>query len=286
VSRPSFSICACIAAAVLYSIPARAAEKSPVEVIEDNSFFIEEAYNQEAGVVQHVFTAAYNNDSRRRGWSFSFSQEWPLFSEDHQLSYTIPSFHVREGDDRIYGLGDISVSYRYQALEEGDLKPAFAPEFGLILPSGSRGRGTGDGVLGYEWTLPFSKKLAPGFAAHANFSLTYLPRVRSRLGGSTGPLSPRRSLVSYRLGASGVVALFPRFHLMLEWIGDFEESIDDAGRGVREFKPIISPGFRAAVLNEEKLQVVVGAAAPIGLNRKADNQGVFLYLSIEHSFYD
>jgi hypothetical protein len=40
------------------------------------------------------------------------------------------------------------------------------------------------------------------------------------------------------------------------------------------------------MLNEEKLQVVVGAAAPIGLNRKADNHGVFLYLSLEHSFYD
>jgi hypothetical protein len=32
--------------------------------------------------------------------------------------------------------------------------------------------------------------------------------------------------------------------------------------------PIISPGFRAAVVNQEKLQIVVGAAAPIGLNRK------------------
>jgi hypothetical protein len=49
--------------------------------------------------------------------------------------------------------------------------------------------------------------------------------------------------------------------------------------------PILSPGFRAAVVNEEKLQVVVGAAAPIGLNRKADNFGALLYLSIEHNFY-
>jgi hypothetical protein len=118
-------------------------------------------------------------------------------SEDHQLSYTIPSFHVREGGDRIYGLGDISVGYRYQVVEEGDSKPAFAPEFSLILPSGNRDRGTGDGVLGYEWTLPFSKKLNARFAAHANVGLTYLPRVRARLDGTTGPLPPRRSLVSY-----------------------------------------------------------------------------------------
>jgi hypothetical protein len=38
-------------------------------------------------------------------------------------------------------------------------------------------------------------------------------------------------------------------------------------------------------VNEEKLQVVVGAAAPIGLTRKADNYGALLYLSIEHGFH-
>jgi hypothetical protein len=71
---------------------------------------------------------------------------------------------------------------------------------------------------------------------------------------------------------------------MLEWVGEFEQDIDDSGKVKREFQPVISPGFRAAVVNEEKLQVVIGAAAPIGLNRKADNYGAFLYLSIEHDF--
>jgi hypothetical protein len=54
VRQPSFSICAFIAAAVLYSIPAHAAEKSPVEVIEDDSFFIEKACNH---LVQTVYPA-------------------------------------------------------------------------------------------------------------------------------------------------------------------------------------------------------------------------------------
>jgi hypothetical protein len=54
VRQPSFSICAFIAAAVLYSIPAHAAGKSPVEVIEDHSFFIEKAYNH---LVQTVYPA-------------------------------------------------------------------------------------------------------------------------------------------------------------------------------------------------------------------------------------
>jgi hypothetical protein len=42
-------------AAVLYSIPARAAEKSPIEVIEDHSFFIEEAYNRSRRGAAHLY---------------------------------------------------------------------------------------------------------------------------------------------------------------------------------------------------------------------------------------
>jgi hypothetical protein len=72
---------------------------------------------------------------------------------------------------------------------------------------------------------------------------------------------------------------------MMEWLGIFEQSINDLGRRERAFKPTISPGLRAAVINEEKLQVVIGAASPIGLNHKADNHGAFLYLSIEHDLF-
>jgi hypothetical protein len=259
------------------------AEERPIDVIEDNSFLIEEAYNQEPGVVQHIFNAVYNNDSRRRGWAFSFTQEWPVFSQDHQLSFTVPSYQIVEGADRVYGVGDLLLNYRYQALEEGDLQPAFAPRFSLILPTGSRDRGTGNGVVGYQWNLPFSKKLASRVALHANFGLTYSPNVRAPM--ASGRLSPRRSLVSYNTGASAIFAILPRLHLMMEWLGIFEQSINDFGRRERAFKPTISPGFRAAVINEEKLQVVVGAASPIGLNRKADNHGAFLYLSIEHDLF-
>jgi len=261
------------------------AAERPIDVIEDNSFLVEEAYNQEAGVVQHIFTGTYNNDSRRRGWTFSFTQEWPVFSQDHQFSYTIPSYHFHDGADRIYGIGDILLNYRYQALVEDEVKPAFAPRFSLILPTGSRRRSTGNNVVGYQWNLPFSKKLASRLAMHANLGITYLPHVRALLDAGTGELSPRRSLVSYNVAASGIFALLPRLHLMLEWVGNFEESLNDTGRPVHAFKPVLSPGLRAAVVNEEKLQVVVGASAPIGLTRKADNYGAFLYLSIEHNFY-
>jgi hypothetical protein len=256
----------------------------PIDVIEDNSFLIEEAYNQEPGVVQHVFTAQYNNDSRRRGWEFIFTQEWPIFSQDHQFSYTIPSYHLVENGDRQHGIGDILLNYRYQLFEEGDIQPALAPRFSLILPSGSRRRGTGDGVVAYEWQLPVSKKVTGQLGLHANFGLTYLPNARAVLGNGGG-LSSKHSLVSYNIGASAVYAVLPRLHFMMEWLGNFEESIDDNGKAERSFKPVLSPGLRAAIVNQPKLQIVTGAAAPIGLNRKAENYGVLLYFSVEHELF-
>jgi hypothetical protein len=275
-----------ITALVIYSSPenlAAAQKERPIDVIEDNSFLTEEAYNQEPGSVQHIFTAHYINDSRRRGWEFSFTQEWPIFSQNHQFSYTIPSYHLVENGDRQNGLGDVLLNYRYQLLEEDETKPAFAPRFSLILPSGSRRRGTGDGVVGYEWGLPFSKKVTGQLALHANFGLTYLPNVRAPLG--SGGLSSEHSLVSYNLGASAIYAVLPRVHLMLEWLGDFEESIGDNAKPKRSFKPVLSPGLRAAIVDRPMLQIVAGAAAPIGLKRKAENHGAFLYLSIEHDLF-
>jgi len=53
------------------------AQKDPVEVMAENSFLIEEAYNQEPDEVQHVFAVFYSNDKRQRGWTFVFTQEWP-----------------------------------------------------------------------------------------------------------------------------------------------------------------------------------------------------------------
>ena len=106
-----------------------------------------------------------------------------------------------------------------------------------------------------------------------------LVREVALLGGDVDTLVPDN------VGAREIFFVFSRFHLMLEWVGELEESINDAGQTTSAFQPVISPGFRAAVINEEKLQVVVGAAAPIGLNRQADNYGALLYLSIEHKLF-
>jgi len=274
-----------LAVLTLFSgVMARAAEPRPIDGFSDHSFLVEEAYNQERGEVQHTFNAVYGNDFRRRGWSFNFEQEWWLFTEDHQVAFSIPFSHLREEGEKQRGVGDILIEYRYQLTEEGPNIPAVAPKFGLILPTGNRDKGTGNGVVGYEWSIAASKKVASRLALHANLGLTYLPKVRVPLDDDQR-LSPKRSLVSYDLGASVVFALSSDVHMLLEWVGEFEEEINGRGRKERAFKAILSPGIRAAVVNKAGLQTVVGVGFPIGVTRPADNYGVFLYFSVEHKLF-
>jgi Putative MetA-pathway of phenol degradation len=261
------------------------AQDRPIDGIEDNSFFIEEAYNQEEGVVQHIFTFLYTNDPEHRGWASSFTQEWPFFSENHQLSFTIPWTHLRDSGQQQNGIGDMLVNYRYQLLKETNRIPAFAPRFSLIVPTGNRDKGTGDGVVGFQWNLPFSKKVSSLIAVHANLGLTYLPHVRVPLDLPGNPLSPKRSLVSYNLGASAIYAVTSRVNLMLEWVGIFDQSLDDQGKRSTQFETILSPGIRGSVIDKENFQSVIGLALPVGLNGAAPNYGVFMYLSLEHKLF-
>src|SRR5262245_48740936 len=53
--------------------------------IQDNSFLLEEAYNQEPGVVQHISFFTYAAESE--AWLYAFTQEWPAPGDArHQLS--------------------------------------------------------------------------------------------------------------------------------------------------------------------------------------------------------
>src|SRR5690348_18415661 len=57
--------------------------------IQDNSFLIEEAYNQDRGVVQHISTFQRSGDA----WTYSFTQEWPVGGIRNQLSYSLALIH-------------------------------------------------------------------------------------------------------------------------------------------------------------------------------------------------
>lgn len=250
-----------------------------VDGILDNSFLVEEAYNQEAGVVQHIFTARYGLDRQpgpdSENWEFAFTQEWPLFSQTHQLSYTVPYSFVRGGGQPDDGVGDVLLNYRYQAWFDEHTLRAFAPRFSLILPTGDERRGFGEDTLGYQANLPFSTALGDKAFVHLNAGTTFLPDAASAGG---------RDLWHFNLGASAIYAATRDLHFLVEWIGEWNET-PQVGSSLRhEFTSVISPGLRKAFNFDGGVQVVAGVATPIGLTGSAPDYGVFLYLSFEHSF--
>jgi hypothetical protein len=258
--------------------PMLAAEDTrPVSGIMDNSFLVEEAYNQEAGVVQHITTAAYSRD-RATGesrWDFSFTQEWPFLSQRHQLSYTLPYGRVHSGGSTVRGLGDVLLNYRYQAIFDEKTLMAFAPRVSLVVPSGNVDRGLGDGSTGVQVNLPFSTTIGDRWFVHLNAGTTMLPNADSADGAA---------LRHYNAGASVIYAATLTTHAMLEFVTTWPQQFDRPGRSNRRPEVILSPGLRHAINRPHDLQIVLGLAAPIGLSRPAPDYGVYLYASFEHPF--
>lgn len=259
-------------------LPARltAGDRAAARGIQDNSFFIEEAYNQEANVVQHIFnfvwTAAERGADHERGWSFAFTQEWPVFSQAHQFSYTVPYSVIDTNGESDDGPGDVKLNYRFQVVEESAAQPAFAPRVSLVAPTGDERNGFGSGEVGFEVNFPASKVVSDRWTVHGNAGMTIFPDIDDR------------SLVNYNLGASAIYAVNRDLNLMIELVYISEEGIAEAGRLKRDEAVIVSPGIRHALNLDNDLQVVVGLSIPIGLTDDAPDYGVFLYLSLEHPF--
>lgn len=265
--RSLSAVCVCQILA-LHSITVEA-EESPQ--ISDNSFLIEEAYNQEAGVVQHI-----SSFFRQRGgaYLFSFTQEFPLFSEKHQLSYTIPAGRNEEGHG---GIGDIFLNYRYQLVNGEQL--ALAPRLSLLLPTGDERRGLGFGGPSIQLNLPLSAKLGSEFAAHTNAGLTYTPRAR-------GAGDARMNTLGHNLGQSIIWLAHPRFNVLIEAVWFRQETVTAANSRERRDDYLINPGVRWSYNFANGLQIVPGIAFPIGVGSSSGQRGVFFYLSFEHPFTD
>ena len=83
--------------------PPAPAPPTPFEIL-DNSFLVEEAFNQEARIFQNIFGFFRAKD----GWDLAFTQEWPIRSQAHQFSFTLP--FAGAGGQR--GIGDVMINYR------------------------------------------------------------------------------------------------------------------------------------------------------------------------------
>jgi hypothetical protein len=249
-----------------------AAQDTASAPISDNSFLIEEAYNQEPGVVQHISTFARPDGGG--SWAYSFTQEWPFRGSTHQLSYTVP---VLNESGNGTGLGDIALNYRYQLVARGDDGLHVAPRLSLLVPTGDEQRGRGAGGLGLQANLPLSVRPRSWLALHANAGLTWTPEARNavRQTGST---------LSGNLGGSAIWLVRPDLNFMLELLWLTTEEVVGPDEQQREDALFLNPGVRWAFNFASGLQIVPGVAYTFGLDDAAGPDALFLYLSFEHPF--
>jgi len=253
------------AAMLLLTLSATAsAQAQPFEIL-DNSFLVEEAFNQEAGIFQNIFGIRADGD----GWEAAFTQEWPLFTQTHQFSYTVGAL----GADGAAGMADLMINYRWQAVMESASSPAFSPRLSLILATGDAERGFGSGGPGWQVNLPFSKQFGDAYL-HWNAGFTHIPSAEAE--------TREHSLLSPHVALSGIYRLRPMFNLMMESVVEFEQLVDGDQKR-RDTTVTLSPGFRTG-WNVGDTQTIVGFAVPVAISGDSTSAGVFGYFSYELPF--
>jgi DtxR family transcriptional regulator, Mn-dependent transcriptional regulator len=248
------------AAAAQSPQPAPSPSAEPFQIV-DNSFLVEEAFNQEPRIFQNIVSWLHQDGE----WFLAFTQEWPAPGLRHQLSYTVPFNALRDGD----GMGDSLLNYRMQVLEEGPGRPAFAPRVSLIVPTARIARSSG-----MQINLPFSKQ-RNDFYFHWNGGFTWQHRA------------DRPNLVSPSFAASAIYRTAPMLNVMLESVLVLLET--EVAPGVtrqtdRSASFTLSPGVRGGWNLTEEKQIIIGAAVPITWSEGSTSAGIFGYFSYELPF--
>jgi len=233
------------------------------------SFPIEEAYNQEPGVVQYLVGAWYVRPDDV--WAVALTNEWPVPGQTHQVSYTVPYARQSGGPN---GVGDLTLNYRYQLATQERAAAAVAPRLSAILPTGDWRRGRGG--YGAQVNLPVSRRFSRALVGHFNLGATWYHAARTVLGGSNF----RDDLTGVFAGASAIWLAGPRVNAMLELLAWSDEERTGVAGTERRTRAVLSPGLRHA-MDTRCGQLVLGIAVPVGLNAASPDPGPFLYLSWE-----
>jgi hypothetical protein len=248
------------------------------EVLQDNSFLVNEAYNQDPDQVQHVLTGWHFPNASV--WLLTFDDQWPVGGEKHQMDLFVP--YGSQGAIDPHGFGDLQIGYQYQARLQGEGSAfSMAPGVKLSLPTGSWTKGLGLGGPGVLVSLPISRRLSQHVEVHFNLGGSWFPTAKT-LGASGETL--RGSLATLSEGASIVIHVNPTLNLSLEAVGGQAEALGESGKKLWGSTAFLSPGVAYAINFKSGAQLTLGAAVPFGLDRQSPNSSLFLYVSLEHNF--
>jgi hypothetical protein len=237
---------------------------------------VEEAYNQNFGVVQHISSFTRFFDSK--DWNYTFTQEWPAPGDErHQLSYTLVALHAGAFPGSGVGIGDVFLNYRYQLVGSGETRVAFSPRLSLIFPTGDSTVGRGSGSFGLQTNLPLSVVLGRKLVSHWNAGATFFPHAQDASGD-------RAATAGYNFGQSFIWLTNARFNVMLETVFARSQTVVSSDHTEWTSSLFLSPGVRWAYNFKNGLQIVPGIGVPLGVGPSAGEKGVLLYLSFEHPF--
>lgn len=253
--------------------------------IRDNAFLVEEAFNQETGVAQHIFNWIISWDRgsevSTRDFVANYTMELPIGSQKHQFSFTpqfLSSFEKPDGQpaEQHADVGDTFLNYRYQLLANDDFLWC-APRFTLILPTADERFGIGTGKVGYQFNLPISK-YGDRFDFHFNLGGTIVPGVSLPSDGGSGDLR------ACNVGASSFWKPRTNLNFFTETLVVWAEDFNDLGDRQSDSLVFVNPGVRYALCQFDDVEWVVGTSVPIGLTSETPDIGLFAYMSVEHVF--
>jgi hypothetical protein len=256
--------------------------------IEDNSMLIEEAFNQESGVIQHISNFIIDDGNM----TYAYTQEIPLADVKHQLSFGFSYSTLKKPESTFFnnnyltnGLGDILVNYRPMLMGKNDWALVI-PRFTLIAPTGNARYGLGSGAWGGQFNLAVTKRLNSKITMHYNAGYTMMKKADyyNYQDDGTPILTYEKDLAHKNIGASAIWLVRPKFNLMVEYTSVFGQAINGDGALDNDNSTIINPGLRFAV-DIGKVQIVPGAGVPVTFsNGNFVSTGAFFYLSIEPAY--
>lgn len=253
----------------------------PME-LEDNSFLMEEAFNQGMGVIQNISTLTF--DAADPVLKYSFTQEIPITDKGHQFSYSL--YYTIKANERgsRSGFGDLVLSYRPLLLDE-DNWMMMIPRFSFLIPTGDAAASLGTGGLGLQFNLAITKRLSKSIVTHYNVGVTrYLSYNHYSLVNEQKTLTSQRNITNKNAGASVVWHATAMLNVMLEFVSSFDKSINDDGKIKPDNLHLLNPGIRYA-FEVNNMQVVPGIAAPLDFKRgNIPHAQLMFYLSFEPSY--
>ena len=253
---------------------------------EDNSFLIEEAINQEKGVMQYS-SNFYFDKIEGGNFLYSFTQEIPITHLRHQLNYSL-FYHVLNqptANEKSNGFGDLNIGYHYMATGKNDWAMV-VPGFTLIVPTGNSGTGLGAGGWGGQLSLAVTKRLSHKIVTHYNLGYTFISQADRYSSATAGNsvLILEKDIQHKNIGASVIWYQARKFNWLLEYTSYFLAKLKDDGSVTQNHQLTLNPGFRFAI-DHNFTQIVPGVSAPfIFMDGKFDRVGLFFYLSFEPQY--